>query len=66
LKGVGYIREGMRADLCVLNWEELGETNDYMHPYRPNKGIEHVFVGGKHALKNGYPTGEKGGRLLKR
>lgn len=66
LKSVGYIREGMRADICVLDWEELGETNDYMHPYRPNKGIEHVFIGGKHALKNGCATGEKGGRLLKR
>ncbi|HWQ58745.1 MAG TPA: amidohydrolase family protein [Clostridia bacterium] len=66
LGDIGYIREGARADICVFDWEKLGETNDYMHPYKPNTGIEHVFVGGKHALKDGRATGEKGGILLRR
>lgn len=39
LKGAGYTRKGMRADFYVPDWDELDETNDYMNPYRPSKGI---------------------------
>ncbi|MEA5040118.1 MAG: D-aminoacylase [Clostridiaceae bacterium] len=66
LPEVGYIKPGYAADLCVIDWENIGETADFLHPFRPNKGIEYVFVSGKAAVENGRATGVRAGRLLRR
>lgn len=62
----GYIREGYFADLCVLDWDNVGETGDFLHPYRPNTGIVYVLINGIAALRDGHATGAFGGRLLKK
>ena len=62
----GYIREGYFADLCVLDWDNVGETGDFLHPYRPNTGIAYVLINGIVALRGGRATGAFGGRLLKK
>lgn len=66
LKNRGYIREGYFADLCVLDWNNVGETGDFLHPYRPNTGIAYVLINGIAALRGGRATGAFGGRLLKK
>ena len=64
--GIGYVREGYDANLCIFDWDSIGETNDYLHPYAPNKGIRWVLVNGKLAVEDGKATGVKAGKRLKR
>lgn len=56
LRDRGFVKEGMRADLVVIDWDALDPNIDYIHPNRAPKGIDFVFV-------NGALTAEKG-RLL--
>lgn len=62
--GIGYLREGYDANICVFDWENLGETNDYLHPYAPNTGIRYVLVNGRLAVEDGVATGVKAGKRL--
>lgn len=66
LPEIGYVRPGFRADLCALDWAHVGETGDFLHPFRPNTGIEYVFVSGETAVEHGRATGVRFGRLLRR
>ncbi len=66
LEGIGLLREGMYADICVFDYEHLKANSDYVHPFRKNEGIEYVVVGGKVAVEKGSFNGTKNGRVLKR
>lgn len=66
LKQRGYLREGYFADICVLDWDRVGETGDFLHPFRPNTGIEYVLINGVTALRHGRTTGAFGGVLLQK
>ncbi|MBR3640635.1 MAG: amidohydrolase family protein [Oscillibacter sp.] len=62
----GVIREGMRADLVLLDWNKLGFTNDFNHPEIPPTGIRSVWVNGVPALTEGKLTHALTGRVLTR
>ncbi len=62
--GIGYLREGYDANICVFDWETIGDTNDYLHPFAPNTGIRWVLVNGKVAVEEGKATGVKAGKRL--
>lgn len=62
--GIGYLREGYDANICVFDWEKVGDTCDYLHPFAPNTGIQWVFVNGKLAVEDGVATGVKAGKRL--
>ena len=66
LDGIGLLLEGYHADICVFDWEQIRENNDYHHPFRKNTGIELVVVNGEIAVQNGDYTGMKAGRLARR
>lgn len=66
IPSIGVLKEGARADVCVFDYEKLGTTSDYIHPFRKNTGIDFVVVGGKLAVENGKYNGEMNGKLLKR
>lgn len=66
LDGIGLLLEGYHADICVFDWEQIRENNDYHHPFRKNTGIELVVVNGEIAVQNGDYTGLKAGRLARR
>lgn len=66
LADTGMLLEGYRADICVFDWNNVGETNDFIHPYAKNKGIGWVIVNGAIAVENGDYDGARPGKLLKR
>lgn len=61
----GYIRDGLVADLAVLNPKTLRDTATFDEPHQYSEGIEYVFVNGKPALVNGRPTGALAGKSLR-
>jgi len=62
----GRIQEGMKADLLVLDWENLNYVSDFNHPTTPPTGIDYVFVNGVPALENNQLTRAGTGRILSR
>ncbi len=47
LKTKGVIREGMDADIVIFNKDTIDALSDFVHPDRPNVGIEYVITDGK-------------------
>ena len=65
LKGKGYIREGFDADLVLFDPERILDHAEYTDPFKPNDGIEMVFVAGEAAVVRDQPTGVRNGRVLR-
>lgn len=66
LEGIGVLREGARADLCVLDYDNVRCNADFDFPFRKNDGVETVLVGGAVAVRGGEATGVKNGAFLRR
>lgn len=64
IDGIGRLLEGYNADLVVFDWDTIGETNDFLHPYRKNMGVDYVIVNGEVAVENGSYNGARAGKLL--
>lgn len=62
----GIIREGMKADLLVLDWNQLDDNIDYIHPNRAPKGIEFVFVNGVLTAEKGKAINPRAGKIIRR
>lgn len=60
----GVLQAGYMADVAVFSPQQLADTASYLHPQRLARGMRHVLVAGRPALKDGKPTGEAAGRLL--
>ncbi|MGH0052428.1 MAG: amidohydrolase family protein, partial [Sphaerochaetaceae bacterium] len=60
----GKIAEGYKADLVLLNPEQLKDCSDVMAPDAPSKGIAMVMVNGTVAMQDGVFTGKTAGSLL--
>ncbi|HWR22489.1 MAG TPA: amidohydrolase family protein [Feifaniaceae bacterium] len=50
IKERGYLREGYFADVTVFDFDRIAAHGDL--PVKP-EGVTHVFVNGRHAVKNG-------------
>ena len=61
----GLIREGMKADIVVLDPERLRDRATYDDPHQYSEGAVHVLVNGVFAIRNGDPTGALAGRALR-
>lgn len=62
----GRIEEGMFADLVVFDPETVIDNATFTDPHRFATGVDHVFVNGVPALRDGSLTGERPGRVLHR
>ncbi|MFN8624038.1 MAG: amidohydrolase family protein [Chloroflexota bacterium] len=62
----GRVREGLAADLVVLDPATVAETNDWDHPRRPPVGVDAVLVNGTVVVRSGVATGTLAGRVLRR
>ncbi|QJQ95528.1 MULTISPECIES: amidohydrolase family protein [Halomonadaceae] len=62
----GVIREGAYADLTLFDLDTLEDIADYDTPISPARGIELVMVNGVIGYRQGQPTGNRGGRMLRR
>lgn len=61
----GHVREGYVADLVVFDPGSVRSNATYDDPMRLSDGFEYVFVGGEIAVKDGNPTGEQNGEVLR-
>jgi N-acyl-D-amino-acid deacylase len=61
----GRIREGLRADLVLLDPARFIDTATYDDPKQIPKGISRVFVAGRTVCADGAPTGALPGNVLR-
>ncbi len=61
----GVIREGLRADLTVFDYDRIDDAASWEHPTRAPVGIDYVVVNGEVAVAEGKYTGAKAGRVLR-
>ena len=66
LAGRGLLRPGSYADVAVVNPATVQDQADYPNPRRPARGIHHVLVNGRFALRDGQLTGETPGQGVRR
>ena len=62
----GYLAPGMAADITVFDPEKVIDRATYENPAALSEGVQHVFVNGAPALRDGKVTGVQGGRVLAR
>lgn len=62
----GMIREGMRADLAVLNLATLEDRATFFEPHQYAEGVEFVLIGGVFVVDEGEVTGALPGQVLRR
>jgi N-acyl-D-amino-acid deacylase len=60
----GFIKEGMFADIVVLDPATISDRATFEKPHQYAVGVKHVFVNGVQVLKDGEHTGAKPGRAL--
>jgi N-acyl-D-aspartate/D-glutamate deacylase len=62
----GWIKKGCAADLVVLDLERLQDTATFEEPSRFPRGIDHVFINGRHILKGEhYDAAARAGKVLR-
>ncbi len=62
----GRLLPGARADLAIFDPERFGERGTTFEPNQFAEGMVHVVVNGVHTLRDGQPTGERSGQVLRR
>jgi len=66
LSGKGFIKEGMDADLVILNPDTIIDHADYKQPLLSNDGIYRVIVGGEIAVSDNKPLKVLKGKVIRR
>ena len=66
LKDRGLIREGMAADLVVLDLATIRDKATFFEPHQYSEGIEHVFVNGVAVVNESKITWALPGKLITR
>jgi len=61
----GAIREGLKADVTVFNYDRIEDTATYDHPMTYPTGIDYVLVNGQLVVDQGRHTGAKPGSVLR-
>ncbi len=62
----GVIRAGAFSDLVVFDLERITDRATYTEPHQYSEGLVHVAVNGRLALRDGEPTDERAGIVLRR
>lgn len=67
LKDRGLLAKGSAADIVVFDRDKIADTPPAgKKPAGKPKGIEHVFINGRHVVKNGtYIEGSRYGRVIR-
>jgi N-acyl-D-aspartate/D-glutamate deacylase len=61
----GRLEVGARADVVAFDPGTFGETGTTFEPNRLAIGMHHVIVNGVPTLRDGGPTGERAGAVLR-
>ena len=62
----GLIREGMAADLVILDLDRVRDKATFFEPHQHSEGIDFVFVNGTAVVDSGKLTNALAGRVLTR
>lgn len=65
LRDRGFVREGMKADLLVLDWEKLDPNIDHVRPDRAPMGVSCVFVNGVLCAQDGKALDVRAGQVIR-
>jgi len=60
----GFLRPGMFADVVVFDPATIADKATFDKPHQYAVGVKHVFVNGRHVLKDGEHTGALAGRAI--
>jgi len=60
----GFLQPGMFADVAVFDAATIADEATFEQPHQYAVGMRHVFVNGRHVLKDGEHTGATPGRAL--
>jgi N-acyl-D-amino-acid deacylase len=66
LEGRGMLKPGFAADITLFDAASVDEAATFDKPIQPARGIGTVIVNGKPVWRDGKPTGERPGRVLRR
>lgn len=61
VKDRGFLKEGMAADIVVLDYKNLHSNEDFTDPRHKPEGIDYVLVNGKIAVDHGIHTHVRAG-----
>ncbi|MFQ5694892.1 MAG: amidohydrolase family protein [Terriglobia bacterium] len=61
----GLLREGVQADIVILDPEIVSDAATFEEPHQYSRGIHSVLVNGEMVLKAGQRTGAQPGRILR-
>lgn len=61
----GAIREGLKADVTIFNYDRIQDTASYDNPMSYPTGIDYVLVNGRLVIDQGRHTGAKPGQVLR-
>jgi hypothetical protein len=62
----GFIAPGMAADITVFDPKTIIDHSTYKDPSALSDGVKDVLIGGAIEIRDGAPTGAKGGVILRR
>lgn len=65
LADIGFVREGLRADLTVLDWENLDPNISYITPNQAPRGVDLVYVGGRLTAEKGRCLNPRAGAVIR-
>jgi N-acyl-D-amino-acid deacylase len=65
LKDRGHLRAGDFADIVVFDPQTFQDHATYDKPHQLSTGVSDVLVNGQFALKEGHPTGQATGRVVR-
>ncbi|WP_312166244.1 D-aminoacylase [Phenylobacterium sp.] len=65
LKDRGLLKAGYYADVVVFDPMTIGDVGTYEQPKQFATGVSEVIVNGKLALKDGSPTGQLAGQVVR-
>lgn len=65
LRDRGLVREGMAADILVIDPEKVADKATFQDPHRYSEGFDWVLVNGTVMVEDGKLTEARGGRVLR-
>ncbi|GHN00566.1 aminoacylase [Cytophagales bacterium WSM2-2] len=64
LRDRGLLREGMAADILVVDTEEVTDLATFTQPHAYSKGFKYVLVNGELVVEDSRHTGKRSGKVL--
>lgn len=65
IKDRGFLKEGLAADITVIDWKNIRDNNTLIETSKTPSGIEAVFINGKRVVSKGKVNGSiKAGKVI--